>query len=408
MKPRLTAVALLAVLGGGAHAAAGPVSPVDPLHKRLLTLDTHIDSTIHFARKGWSFGDRHDPAAEIAQVDIPRMADGNLDGGFFSIFTPQGPLTPEGYAAARASALKRSAMIDSMVAQSGDRVRLARRAADARAIDKGGRLIAFKSIENSYPFGESIAPLAEFQRLGVRLAGPVHTKNNQFADSSTDTPRWNGLSPLGRDWVAEMNRLGMVIDGSHASDTALDQMIELSKTPLLLSHTVSRAQFNHPRNLDDARIRKLAAAGGAMCYSAIYLSDIQMTPQREALFDKLEQVSDLSAAEQAELSASWHALNATSPMWKSTFDQYMAGLLHTIEVAGVDHVCFGADFDGGGGMAGLEEVSALPRVTAALKAAGYSEADLAKMWSGNILRILGQAERHARSLGRPRAAIVKK
>jgi membrane dipeptidase len=408
MKPRLTAVALLAVLGGGAHAAPGPVSPVDPLHKRLLTLDTHIDSTIHFGRKDWSFGERHDPAAEIAQVDIPRMADGNLDGGFFSIFTPQGPLTPEGYAAARASALKRSAMIDSMVAQSGDRVRLARRAADARAIDKGGRLIAFKSIENSYPFGESIAPLAEFQRLGVRLAGPVHTKNNQFADSSTDTPRWNGLSPLGRDWVAEMNRLGMVIDGSHASDTALDQMIELSKTPLLLSHTVSRAQFNHPRNLDDARIRKLAAAGGAMCYSAIYLSDIQMTPQREALFDKLEQVSDLSAAEQAELSASWHALNATSPMWKSTFDQYMAGLLHTIEVAGVDHVCFGADFDGGGGMAGLEEVSALPRVTAALKAAGYSEADLAKMWSGNILRILGQAERHARSLGRPRAAIVKK
>ncbi|WP_426175734.1 dipeptidase [Massilia sp. TWR1-2-2] len=408
MKRRLTAVALLAVLGGGAHAAAGPVTPVDPLHKRLLTLDTHIDSTVHFAREDWSFGDRHDPTAEIAQVDIPRMADGNLDGGFFSIFTPQGPLTPEGYSAARAWALKRSAMIDSMVAQSRGRVRLARRAADARAIDKGGRLIAFKSIENSYPFGESIAPLAEFQRLGVRLAGPVHTKNNQFADSSTDTPRWNGLSPLGRDWVAEMNRLGMVIDGSHASDTALEQMIELSKTPLLLSHTVSRAQFNHPRNLDDARIRKLAAAGGAMCYSAIYLSDIQMTPEREALFAKLEHVSDLSAAEQSALSASWHALNATSPMWKSTFDQYMAGLLHTIEVAGVDHVCFGADFDGGGGMAGLEEVSALPRVTAALKAAGYSDADLAKMWSGNILRILGQAERHARSLRRPRAAIVKK
>ncbi len=410
MTPRLTVVAasLLALLGAGAHGAVGPVAPVDPLHKRLLTLDTHLDSTIHFGRKDWSFGDRHDPAAEIAQVDIPRMADGNLDGGFFSIFTPQGPLTAEGYAAARASALKRSSMIDSMVAKSGDRVRHARRAADARAIDKGGRLVAFKSIENSYPFGESIAPLAEFQRLGVRLAGPVHTKNNQFADSSTDTPRWNGLSPLGRDWVAEMNRLGMVIDGSHASDTALDQMIELSKTPLLLSHTVSRAQFDHPRNLDDARIRKLAASGGAMCYSAIYLSDIQMTPEREALFDKLEQVSDLNAAEQAELSASWHALNATSPMWKSNFDQYMAGLLHTIKVAGVDHVCFGADFDGGGGMAGLEEVSALPRITAALKAAGYSDADLAKMWSGNILRIMGHAEKHAKSGGRPRTASVKK
>jgi len=397
----IAAIAALAALAAQLNPAqAGEAAAVDPLHKRLLTLDTHLDSTVHFARQGWSFGDRHDPAAEIAQLDIPRMADGNLDGGFFSIFTPQGPLTPEGYAAARAWAKKRSKMIDTTVARFGDRMQLARSAADATAINASGKLIAFKSIENSYPLGDSVALLAEFQRQGVRLAGPVHTKNNQFADSATDKPRWNGLSPLGRSWVAEMNRLGMVIDASHASDAALEQMIEQSKTPVLLSHSGSRAQFDHPRNLDDARIRKLAASGGAICFSTIYLGEINMSPERSALFGKLENVSDLSPAEQADLSKRWHALNATAPMWTSTFDQYMAALVHTIEVAGVDHVCFGADFDGGGGLRGLEEVSALPRITVALKAAGYSDDDLAKMWSGNVLRILGAAERYAKSVRR--------
>jgi membrane dipeptidase len=403
----VSTLALAFGMSAQAEAVAAAPAAVDPLHKRLLTLDTHLDSTIHFERKGWSFGDRHDPAAEIAQIDLPRMTDGNLDGGFFSIFTPQGPLTAEGYAAARTWALKRSGMIDSMVGRFGDKIRLARSAADVTALNASGKLIAFKSIENSYPLGESVAPLAEFQRQGVRLAGPVHTKNNQFADSATDKPRWNGLSPLGRTWVAEMNRLGMVIDGSHASDTALEQMIEQSKTPLLLSHSGSRAQFDHARNLDDAHLRKLAASGGALCYSTIYQSDIKMGPERSALFEKLENVSDLTPAEQADLSARWHALNATTPMWSTTFDQYMAGLLHTIEVAGVDHVCFGGDFDGGGGFAGLEDVSALPRITAALKAAGYSDADLAKMWSGNILRIMGAAERHAKSLGKQHAQAVR-
>lgn len=395
------AAAIVAVLatGGCAVHETGPGSvTVDATHRNLLTLDMHLDTPVHFARAGWSFGDRHNPAHEIAQLDIPRMADGNLDGGFFVIFTQQGPLTPEGYAAARAFALKRSAEIDTTIAKFGNRISLARRAADAREIDAKGKLIAFKSIENSYPLGESIELLADFQRQGVRLAGPVHTKNNQFADSATDQPHWSGLSALGRKWVAEMNRLGMIIDASHASDLAFDQMLELSKTPLLLSHSGSRAKFDHPRNLDDARIRKLAAAGGAICFSTIYLSELHMGPEREALFAKLENISSLSPAEQAELTTRWHALNATSPMWTTTFDQYISALLHTIAVAGVDHVCFGADFDGGGGIAGIEEVSALPRITAGLKAAGYSDANLAKMWSGNVLRILVDAERYAKSV----------
>ena len=402
----IAAAALLCAAGCAGTAArppadeAGVAPSASALHRRLFTLDTHIDSVIHFGRAGWSFAERHDYATEIAQLDLPRMADGNLDGGFFAIFVPQGPLTADAYAAARALAMLRSAQVDAMVSRHADRIGAARSADDAVTLAAQGKLVAFKSIENSYPLGDSVAGLAEFARQGVRLAGPVHGKNNQFADSATDKPLWQGLSPLGRNWIAEMNRLGIVIDASHASDAAFDQMLALSRAPLLLSHSGPRASFDHPRNLDDARLRKLAAAGGAICVSTIYLSPVQMGPEREALFEKNEDIALLDAAGQAQLAARWKALEATAPLWSTTFTQYMAALIHTIEVAGVDHVCFGADFDGGGGFKGLEDVTALPRITAALTAAGYSEADLQKLWSGNILRILRAAERQAEPAAR--------
>ena len=387
----MTAFAMLA------GCAATTQSPdTGSLHRKLLTLDTHLDTPVHFSRAGWSFGDRHSYADDLAQLDIPRMADGNLDGGFFVIFTNQGPLTPEGYSAARDFAFKRSDEIDVTVARFDDRIAPARNAANAARIDAAGKLIAFKSIENSYPLGEDLGLLGEFYRRGVRLAGPVHSSSNQFADSATDKPRWNGLSPLGVRWVAEMNRLGMVIDASHASDAAFDQMLALSKTPLLLSHSGSRTVFDHPRNIDDARIRKLAAAGGAICFTTIYLTDLNMTPERAEVFGKHDEISQMSLTEQADLTHRTRALDTREPMWSTDFEKFMAGLLHVIEVAGVDHVCFGADWDGGGGIAGLDDITGHPKITARLKAAGYSNADLAKMWSGNVLRILAAAEANAR------------
>ena len=378
---------------------AFPDSPVEPsagtsLHDRLLTLDTHLDTPMHFDREGWSFGDPHNLDGDLVQVDLPRMAD-NLDGGFFAIYTAQGPLTPANYADALAFARKRSDEIDATIARFPDRIAPALTAADARRLDAEGRLIAFKSMENSYSLGEDLSLLAEFQRRGVRMASPVHSSNNQFADSATDEPRWNGLSPLGAQWVAEMNRLGMMIDASHASDAAFDQMLALSKTPIILSHSGSRDVFDHPRNLDDARIRQLAAAGGAICVSTVFLSDMNLSDERAALFASLERIGELSPTEQADLTARWRALDRTETMWAADFEDFMASLLHVIEVAGVDHVCFGADWDGGGGIAGIEDITALPKVTERLRAAGYSEADLRKMWGGNVLRILNAAETYA-------------
>ena len=395
-KTSCLALASLVVLAGCAAPAATP--PVDETHRRLLTLDAHLDTPVHFGREGWDFGQRHDPATEVAQLDLARMGDGSLDGGFFAIFTDQGPLTQEGYAAARSHALERSRLIDATLARHAGRIGLATTADEARRLDAAGKLVAFKSIENSYPLGEgaaALAALSEFQRQGVRLVGIVHGKNNQFADSSTDKPAWNGLSPLGRDWVREMNRLGMVIDASHAGDATVDQLLALSTTPLLLSHSNSRTSFDHPRNIDDARIRKIAAGGGAICASTIYLSDIGMGPRRTELFDRLEHIGKLAPAEQAALGRQWLALDQTAPLWSTSFEQYIASLKHLIAVAGIDHVCMGADFDGGGGIPGLDNVSHLPRITERLKADGMSDADLAKLWSGNLLRVMAAAEARA-------------
>lgn len=362
------------------------------LHDRLLTLDTHLDTPLHFKRPGWSFADRHDLASDLVQVDIPRMADGHLDGGFFVIYTEQGPLTAQGYAGAGRFAFQRSDEIDATIARHSDKIGFARTADEVERLAAQGKLIALKSMENSYPLGEDLRLLSDFHRRGVRMAGPVHSSNNQFADSATDKPRWNGLSPLGRQWVAEMNRLGIVIDGSHSSDAAFDEMLALSKTPLILSHSGSKQVWNNPRNIDDARIRRLAAAGGAICVTTVFLSDMNMTKERAELFGLFGEIGELSPAQQADLTARWRALDQRESLWAADFEDFMKAVLHVADVAGPDHVCFGADWDGGGGIKGIEDISAFPKVTQRLKAAGYSDADIQKMWSGNILRIMRAAE----------------
>lgn len=368
-------------------------SDVKALHERMLVLDTHLDTPIHFARAGWDVTKRHTVVDDLSQVDLPRMIEGGLDGGFFVVFTPQGPLTKDGYAAARDHALVRLAAIRETVAAHADRMELALTADDARRIAKSGKRVVFQSMENSYPVGEDLSLVWTLKRLGVRMAGPVHSRNNQLADSSTDKPRWRGLSPLGKRWVVEMNRAGLLIDGSHASDAALEQLIALSKTPVVLSHTGTRHVFDHARNVDDARLQKLAASGGVIQMNSLFLTALNESPKLEAVLVKLDVVETLSPAEQQLMIAAYRALDAkdrvTSP--GATFETFMTGLLHVIAVAGVEHVGIGCDWDGGGGVEGLDDVTALPKITARLRAAGYSETDIEKIWSGNVLRVLDAA-----------------
>lgn len=395
LRPFLFATSLLF---GSPAFSQDNVSSADRLaHEEMLVLDTHLDTPMHFERSGWDFSNWHEYAWDLTQTDIPRMQAGGLDGGFFVIYTSQGELTPAGYAKAREGALLRAAAIQRVVHQNSDKLAFATTAEDAARIHAAGKRIVYQSIENSYPLGEDVSLLSTFYRMGVRMAGPVHNGNNQFSDSSrADKPRWKGLSPLGRKWVAEVNRLGMIIDGSHASDAAFDQLIALSKTPIILSHSGPRAMFDHPRNISDERMRALARSGGVMQMNTLFLVAHDTSKERSAIEDRQERWLELTPAERRQLVADKAALDVQRPYTPADFELFMKSMLHAIRVMGVDHVGLGADWDGGGGLQGLEDVSMLPRITARLRKEGFSSADIEKIWSGNVLRLLGQAEAHAR------------
>jgi membrane dipeptidase len=393
---RLKLIPALALALAVPAAAQNEVPAVDRLlHERILTLDTHLDTPVLFERRGWDFNEWHAFEWDGSQVDLPRMEVGGLDGGFFVIYTPHGELTPQGYTKARDAALQRAMHIQRVVAENDDKLALAYTADDAERLHREGKRIVYQAIENSYPLGTDLSLLSTFYRFGVRMAGPVHNGTNQFADSARDKVRWNGLSPLGRQWVAEMNRLGMVIDGSHSSDAALEQMIALSKTPVILSHSGPKAIFDHPRNIGDDLMRRLARAGGVMQMNTLFLQPSVSVPGRDEIEKRQEQWETLSAAQRQRLMADKAALDARNPSSLANTDLFMRSLLHAIKVMGIDHVGIGADWDGGGGLTDMKDISGLPVITARLRQAGYSEADIQKIWSGNTLRLLRQAERHA-------------
>ena len=364
-------------------------------HERMIVIDTHLDTPERFEVPGWDFGERHRYEWDRSQVDLPRMDEGGLDGGFLVIYTPQGDLTPEGYRQARDAAMLRAAAIHRVLGENRDRIGLALTAADAERAAAAGRHFAFISMENSWPLGEDLSLLATFHRLGVRMAGPVHFRTNQLADSATGEAVWHGLSPLGRQWVTEMNRLGLVIDGSHASDDVFDQMLELSRAPIILSHSGPRAIFNHPRNIDDGRLRRLARAGGVLFINSVYLVPLDSSDARDALDERHKNWANLTAAERRQLLRDEAELDARQPPVRADFELYMRSLLHAVAVMGADHVGLGADWDGGGGVIGMDDVTALPRISARLRREGFSEADIAKVMGGNLMRVLRQAQAFA-------------
>jgi membrane dipeptidase len=335
--------------------------PARALHERLLVLDSHLDTPAEFDDPKWDIMQRHEPAEHRHQVDYPRMVEGGLDGGMWAIYTPQQGRTPEDDRVARDHGLTRLIQIHELLAAHPDQFALALTPEDAPRIAASGKRVVYISMENATPLTTDPSLLAFYYDKGLRVLGLVHFKNNGFADSATDQPEWHGLSPAGRTLVAEANRMGILIDQSHASDDVFDQLLALSKAPIVLTHSSSRTVFDHPRNLDDERLRRLAASGGVIQVNSYptYVSNREGGPD---------------------------------------FDDYMAHVLHIIEVAGPDHVGFGADWDGGGGVKGMEDVTALPKITARLLEAGYSEQQIGNMWSGNLLRVLGEAQRVGREL----------
>ncbi|BBC99177.1 membrane dipeptidase [Sphingobium sp. YG1] len=372
------------------------------LHQKLLTLDSHLDTPTSLDLPGWSIEDGHEVHGDYTQVDLPRMKKGGLDGGFWAIYTGQGPVTIEGFRKARDFAILRGLSIRNMVAADPANFALALEAKDAAPIAAAGKRVVYLSIENAYPLGEDVTLLKTFYDIGVRVSGFAHFAHNQFADSSTDPsgkPRFGGLSPLGKELLKEMNRLGIVPDASHSSDQVLDDLLALSTTPIILTHSGCKAIYGHPRNIDDDHLKALAAKGGVIQMNAYgtYLRASKPNPQRQealkALFGQLREDAKLSPEKRAELLAKRQEIDRLYPDTdRPTFDDFMAHMLHALKVVGPDHVGVGADWDGGGGVVGMEDVVDLPKITAALLKAGYSEADIQKIWSGNVLRVLAANE----------------
>lgn len=372
------------------------------LHQKLITLDSHLDTPASLDLPGWSIEEGHDVHSDYTQVDLPRMKKGGLDGGFWAIYTPQGPVTIEGFRKARDFAILRGVSIREMVASDPANFQLALEAKDAAPIAAAGKRIVYMSIENAYPLGEDVTLLKTFYDMGVRVSGFAHFAHNQFADSSTDPskkPRYGGLSPLGKELLKEMNRLGIVPDASHSSDQVLDDLLALSTTPVLLTHSGCKAVYDHPRNIDDEHLKALAAKGGVIQMNAYgaYLRASKPNPERQkalaGLYAQMREDAKLSPEARAALLAKRQEIDRLYPDTdRPTFDDFMAHMLHALKVVGPDHVGIGADWDGGGGVVGMEDVLDLPKITAALLKAGYSEADVQKIWSGNVLRVLAAAE----------------
>lgn len=364
-----------------------------------LTIDTHLDTpTTSLQRAGWDFGARHTRSDDGSQCDLPRMRDGGLDAAVFAIYVMQGLRTPAGFAAARnlaVSYLERTTAELRRLAADCALVRTVDEALQAKAVN---RRAIFLSLENAYPLGVDAGAVAAFHQRGVRIVGLTHMLNNDVADSSTDPrgPEWGGLSGFGREVVAECNRLGMLLDASHASDATLRDLLTRSRSPVILSHSDCSACCQHPRNVDDGLLRELAAQGGVIQINALPISLVDAPGNRRtaAIAELLVRfgVAPLTPELMAAADAAYATVSRAHPNPPATLDDFIRHLEHAVEVAGVDHVGIGCDFDGGGGVTGLRDVADFPNLTQALRARGWKELEIAQIWGGNALRIMRAAE----------------
>ncbi|WP_315389429.1 dipeptidase [uncultured Stenotrophomonas sp.] len=397
----LVSLALTAPLSAQAiEFSAQELARAATLQKKLLTLDSHLDTPANFHREGFDIAQRHDHNA-LSQVDLPRMQQGALDGGFFAIYTDQGDRSAEAHTHDRDAGLLRLMEIREMLAAHPDTFALALTAADAARIKRDGKRVVYISMENASPLVDDPSLLSFYHAAGLRLLSTVHFANNEFADSATDEKgaEWKGLSPAGKALVDEAVRLGIVIDQSHASDAVFDDLIQRMPVPFVLSHSSAKAIYNHPRNLDDARLKQLAKAGGVIQVNAYggYLIDTGKTDARkqaeEAVMKKIGAGYDaLSMAQGVALKKGLAELDEQMPLRKATLDDFFAHFEHILGVVGPEHVGIGLDWDGGGGLADLQDVSALPKITAWLLRKGYSEKQIADIWGGNLLRVMQQAQ----------------
>jgi len=321
------------------------------------------------------------------------MKEGGLDAVFFAVFVSQRARTPEGNNEAKERALRTFDAIHEAIKTHSNLAELALIPDDAYRIEKMGKRAIYIGIENGYPVGSDLSLIKKYYDLGARYITLCHTRNNDICDSSTDKPEHYGLSEFGKKVVAEMNRLGMIIDVSHISDDSFYDVLKVSKAPVIASHSCARALCDHPRNLDDEMLKKLAENGGViqMCMLSSYVKKPMPNPERDAAVKALRQkygnFSELSEEEERKAREEHRALDEKYPRRDATVSDAVDHIDHIVRIVGIDHVGIGTDFDGGGGLDGCYDVSEIGNITRELVRRGYTEKQIRKIWGENFMRV---------------------
>lgn len=411
------APALAAVLLGGCapgtpeeRAERALAARAAAIHERVLTLDTHIDVPLNFATRAVDPG-----VAGDFQVDLPKMRAGGLDAGFFVVSVGQTARTPENEAQARADAMTKFEAIHRMAGELyPDEIEIAHSAADVPRIAAAGKLVAAIGIGNGYVVGRDLSLLETYHRLGARYMTLAHGGHNDVADSAT--PRealgdaeseHGGVSPFGAQVIAEMNRLGMLVDVSCVSRAAMLDAVRLSEAPVIASHSSMRALMPHPRNLDDEQLLALAGSGGVVQTVALGAFLSETAALRAAEYRNIrgafgmipgQQPEELGAEPYEDYVGRMEALDERWP--DATVADFVDHVDYAVNLIGIDHVGISSDFDGGGGVVGWSDASETLNVTVELVRRGYSEEEIARLWGGNLLRVWGEAEAVAARLAR--------
>ena len=328
----------------------------------IITIDTHIDINVENFTDTLNYTMNTD-----TQFNLPNMIEGELDVAWLVVYTAQGELNEEGYKAAYENAISKFDAIDRLVnVYAPDQVELALSSQDVSRILAEGKKVIMIGVENAYSMGLDTSNVEEFWKKGARYVSLTHNGHNQFSDSNTGefdgTTLHNGLSDLGEEVIELLNYYGIMIDISHPSKEAIRQMTELSKAPIIASHSSARALRDHPRNVDDEQLNWIKENGGVIQTTALgfFLTDREDPP--------------------------------------ANMDDFMDHIDHMVEKIGIDHVGISSDFDGGGGIVGWEDASETMNVTTALRERGYSESEIAKLWGGNLLRVLDEVQEIAAKL----------
>jgi membrane dipeptidase len=420
------AVSALASFGGiaGAQQATDPAleAKARAIHDRVIALDTHVDiDPKNFTTEHPNYTDRLN-----TQVNLPKMFEGGLDAVFFSIFVGQGPLTDEGYRRAYDADMEKFAAVHRLAEQlAPDKIEIAYRADDVPKIAAKGKKVALMGVENAYGIGTDLTNVKKFYDQGARYMSLAHNGHSQMSDSNTGERDgvwlYHGLSPLGKQAVAELNRLGIMIDISHPSKESMMQTLALTKAPIIASHSAVRALCDVSRNLDDEQLKALAKNGGVVqvvAFSGYVKQAPPPSPERQQALAALRTEFGLPAAggggagggrgggvqalapeKRAEYQRRAAQIDSQfPPPPRATVKDFVDHIDYAVKLIGVDHVGISSDFDGGGGLEGYSDASQALNVTRELVRRGYTEQQIAKLWSGNLLRVMRDVEKVAANL----------